>query len=568
MKHILNYLFLILLVSINSEAQEAEFSFGESNSVDDFISESFIGETNLEYLVLSRIPSMSSVSLLKGGSFSFKFLRVAYYDKETLNKTKLLSFPEFVGEGVVRSGNVNIINSILTEDTLFLFTTLHDKGTKNFFIHMWSLNAHTLEPLIPQAKLLAQVDENQFEVGTVKVKFFEKLKQFGVVYFVNKAQPIKTSINIRKIDIKLNVLNEISQELKAGGLGAELKDFELDKSGNFYVLSSVSESIKPSWESKGWMNVTRIPAEGAETTSNNIELAEGNAFTGLINITASGEVFACGFYTRVVKPPGVAKVFYAGSYIARIEATTGAILKVETLELTDNQKKALFVKDMTPTYGAMSYYSEMTNISLKELLVDDFGNFTLVGIAKYSITSAIQSSYSGPTNITNYSNSIIVSKFNKSGILEWNTVVPRFSIIPQINYSVNPIVFIKDGKSHILFNDNEGNMEPLNQLASGVSSKPKKNSKPIVHPATDSDEIMLLDTWKGLNSALRFTDIDQQGLWQVYWPSPNGEEKGITPALDGTAYLKDKKGDLITIVFTSYSDLDLKKSALARIKFN
>jgi hypothetical protein len=569
MKHTLKYLLLALLISVKAYAQEAVFTLGENNSVDDFISESFIGETNSEYLVLSRIPSISSISLLKGGSFSFKFMRVAYYNKETLNQTKLLAFPEFEGEGVTRSGNVYVEFSCLIGDTLQVFTTLHDKSTKNFFIHVWSLNANTLKPLTSKAKLLAQLDESQFDVGGVKVKYFDQLKQYGIVCFAHKSIPIKTSVNIRRIDTKNNILNDETIELKGGGLGAELKDFEIDESGNFYVLSAVSEALKPSWESKIWINVTRIPARGGEVSSNNIELSEGNPFTGLINVTPAGEVFVCGFYTLVVKPPGLSKVFSAGSYIAQIEPSSGTLLKVEALELTDNQKKALFVKDLTPTYGAMSYYSEIINISLKELHVNDVGDFTLVGIAKYSITSTTQSSYSGPTNITNYSNSIIVSKFNKSGIVEWNTVVPRFSMAPQITYTLNPIIFSKGGKSHILFNDNEDNIEPLNQLASGSKLKPKKNSKPIVYPATDSDEILLLDTWKGINSALRFTLIDQQGLWQVYWPTLTGAKgKQMLPLLDGTVYFKDKRGDLISIVYTEYSDLKLEKSALARIKFN
>ena len=106
-------------------------------------------------------------------------------------------------------------------------------------------------------------------------------------------------------------------------------------------------------------------------------------------------------------------------------------------------------------------------------------------------------------------------------------------------------------------------------MASGSKLKPKKNSKPIVYPATDSDEILLLDTWKGINSALRFTLIDQQGLWQVYWPTLTGAKgKQMLPLLDGTVYFKDKRGDLISIVYTEYSDLKLEKSALARIKFN
>lgn len=564
MKDILKFSLVALMLSVDLHAQEANFTLGENNTVTDFVSESFIGETDSEYLILSRTPSSPMVSLLEGGSYSFKFMRVAYYDKATLNKTRLLAFPKFDGEGVVRSGNVYINNSFIHGDTLHVFTTLHDKGTKNFFIHMWSFNANTLEALTPKAQLLGQLDESKFNESGVKVEFVEKLKQFVVVYFSDDNKSNETSINIARIDAKLNKLGSDTAALQVLGIKSELKDFEIDAKGNLYVLSTVYNAIKPTWESRVWMNVTRISAEGA-ITSNNIKLTDGNPFTGLLTISASGKVFACGYYALVVKPDGLAKVFSAGSFLAQIEQSSGDILKVETLELTDNQKKALFVKDMTPTYGAMSYYDEIVNLELKELYIDGSGNFSLVGFAKYSTSM----SYGSTTKKTNYSNSIIVSKFNQSGNVEFNTVVPRFSLVSSMTYALHPIVYFKNGRLYILFNDNYDNMIPMNQLASGVKSKPKKNSKTIIHPPTDSDEIMVLDSWKGIDTGLRITEIDQQGLWQVYWQKPKeGKGSSPLPMIDGTCYFKDKKGNLVAIVFTKYSDLELVKSALGEVQFN
>ena len=78
-----------------------------------------------------------------------------------------------------------------------------------------------------------------------------------------------------------------------------------------------------------------------------------------------------------------------------------------------------------------------------------------------------------------------------------------------------------------------------------------------------------MEVWNLKSTALRFTTIDQMGLWKVDWLSPEGaEEKDKIPAIEGTVMHKNSEGNIISSVYTKYGAFGLKKSALARIKIN
>lgn len=122
------YLLAFLLISESIYSQNPTFSVGESNLTTDFFQQECIGETQSEYLVLSYVITISSV--FHGSAKLIKDLKIAYFDKNTLNKTKLLDFPEFEGEGIERNGKVRLEELEINGETLNLFTSTWDKDQK------------------------------------------------------------------------------------------------------------------------------------------------------------------------------------------------------------------------------------------------------------------------------------------------------------------------------------------------------------------------------------------------------------------------------------------------------
>ncbi|MEX1188509.1 MAG: hypothetical protein WED33_04575, partial [Bacteroidia bacterium] len=353
--------------------------------------------------------------------------------------------------------------------------------------------------------------------------------------------------------------------------GVGIKDIEVDTKGNIFFINAIAEKPFPDWDDARWIRVSIIPANGGTITSSDIELTGGNPINGLISTSENGNVFVCGYYAQLTDPKDGGKEFFGGSYVAQISPVTGEVMKVDEVELTDNQKKALYISSMNPNSPPRSYYREMNSMIPLKLYVDASGNTTLVGAVEYSVTTTSTKS----SRTTFYSNSMLVSKFKSTCEVAWQTVIPRAAFLNSMSYGLYPLVYFDKGKTFVLFNDDEENIPILSQVASGKKSSSSSKSssskpfKPKDYPPTETDEVEKMESWNLKSTALRFTTIDETGKWKVDWLTPEGaEDKDKIPAIEGTVLHRDSNNDIITSVYTKYGPFGLKKSATARIKLN
>jgi hypothetical protein len=566
MTRIIPFLLIFTVLCEAAFAQQPTFSLGESNPTTDFIPQKFIGETNSEYLVLSWVFGMSLSSALTNSVVSIKDLKMTYFDKSSLNKTKLLTFPEFQGDEISKMGKVVLEELEIKGDTLNLFTSTWDKEKKDYAIHVWALNSTTLEPLTPRAKLLARIEDNgRSDMKRVEIEYLKFINRFAIIYTEYTKKNKETEIHVILLDDKLNPIKNESLVMQGTKYGVGIRDIDVDLKGNIYFINAISDVRFPGWDDARWIRVSMIPAGGGSITSADIELTGGNPINGLISTSSNGNVFVCGYYAMLTDPKDGGKEFFGGSYVAQISPLSGEVIKVDELELSDNQKKALYVRSMNPNSPARSYYREMNSMVPKKLSVDEAGNTTMVGSVEYSVVTTSSRS----SRITYFSNSMMISKFKSAGEIAWQMILPRAAYLSSMSYALYPLVYFDKGITYVLFNDDDNNMLPLSQIASGkkVNSSSSKGFKPKDYPPTDSDEIEKLDAWNIQRTALRLTAIDPTGNWKVNWLSPEGgEEKDKIPAIEGTVMLKDSQGSIITSMYTKYGSLGLRKSALARIK--
>lgn len=432
------------------------------------------------------------------------------------------------------------------------------------------MDVSTLKPLSPRAKLLARVeDEGRKDTKLVTVEYLKFIKQFAIIYNEYNNKTKETTLSVILLDEDLNPVSNKSLTLQGTKHGVGIKDIDVDRKGNIYFVNAVAEKKNPSWDDKQWIRVSMIPASGDEITTADIELTGGNAINGLISVMPNDDVFLCGHYALLTDPKDSGKEFFAGSYIAQISPESGEVIKTDELELTDNQKKALYARSMKPMMQERTYFREMNSMVPYRLIVDDAGNTTMVGSVEYNVTTT-----SGRSSRTYfYYNSILVSKFNNKAKVAWQTMVPRSSFIASMDYALKPLIYFDKGSTYVIFNDDEKNIPVLSEIASGKKSSSKSSSgkdfKPKDYPPTDTDEIQELENWNLKNVALRLTSIDPMGFWKVNWLTPEGaEEKDKVPAIEGMVHFHDMENHIITTVYTKYGSLGLRKAALARITVN
>jgi hypothetical protein len=563
------FILYLLLFGSFVKAQVPSFDVGQGNPSTDFLISEILGELNSSYLVLVQEPTISVAGIGKGDPY--KKFKISYFDKNTLSITKTTELPEFKGEGISKIGKTDIQFTKLNGDTIVLFTSSWDKDAKDYCVHVWELNANTLAPLTPQARLLSRIEDNgRNDTQLVSVEYFEFFKQFAIIYNEYKKKTKETDMYVIVLDSKLTPIR--NEKLTIGGTkhGTGIADIDADKKGNIYFVNMVSEKSFPNWDDPIWMRVSIIPAGGGAISTNEIELQNGSAINASISVTPSGDVSIVGNYALMIDPKDGGKEIFGGSYIAKVSPTTGEILKVDELELTSNQKTALYVTSLNPNAAERVRYREIAAMKPAKLFVDEVGNTTLVSTARYSYTKTSNNRQ----YVVFVSNSMIVTKFSSAGEIAWQTLVPRAAFMVSANFAISPLVYFDKGKIGIIFNDDEENMDLMSQMASGKKPSSKssssKPSKPKDYPPTDTDEIIALENWNAKSTAIRHTIIDEKGFWKVNWLNPKGnEDSEKVPALEAIDSFDDSKGSIITSVYTKYGGLaGFKKYALARITLN
>ena len=150
-------------------------------------------------------------------------------DKSTLNKTKLLKFPEFQGESITKTGKIILEAVEIKGDTLNMFTSAWDKEAKDHTVHVWPLNVNTLEPLTTKAKLLARIEDNgRDDMKRVTIEYFDYIKQFAIIYTEYSKKTKETNIHVIRLDDQLKPLSNESLTMQGTKHGIGIKDIEIE----------------------------------------------------------------------------------------------------------------------------------------------------------------------------------------------------------------------------------------------------------------------------------------------------------------------------------------------------
>jgi hypothetical protein len=565
MKHLYFLLFLISQASV-SFCQGPELTLGESNATTDYIPVEVLGQVNDKYIMLCWVPALSLSSVLSGTYASIKDLKIAVLDAQTMKKEKLITFPEFKGQDVERTGKMVVEHSILNGDTLNLFTSAWDKDAKEYIIHVWQLNALTLKPYTAEAKLISRMEDNgKSDFKRAAVKYLKFTNQMALISQNYQKNTKETTISVHRFDRNLNELGKDAFVIGNSKHGTGIQDIDVDQNGNLYFINAVSTKQFPDWDDDRWIRVTRVPAAGGEQSSFDITLSGGDPINGKLIVAKTGELYVTGFYSKMIDPKDGGKEFFGGSYIVQIDPNDGQIIKTDELELTGNQKVSLWPRALNPNAPERTRLREMNAMKIADSFVDERGNITIVGYASYNITTR---SSRGSTT-TYYANSLIVSNFNKDASVVWQTTIPRVAFVSNMPYGVDPLIVNSNGNINIVFNDDNDNIEPLSMLAQGKTLKSSsKEFKPKDYPPTNTDTPVKLEAWSVKGTAVRHTIVDSEGMWKINWLNPAMDKKEAKiPMIDGTILREIGSNEFLSSCFTNYSMFGLTKSALVKIKF-
>lgn len=564
---------LLFLVQILLNGQSLGYKLGEQIGLTEIAPIKVIGEYKDQYLMLGQ-ARVNLASIMDPDALTLKHYNIAYFNKSTLKMESSLPFAEFVGEGTARARTPSFEDAFFTGDTLQLITSTWDKETKEYLVHGWSLDPVNLKPYVAEAKLLARIaTEKKSSLKWLSINYLENIKRIGISYLSYERKTEKSNITLQLFDTRLKEIKRAELQMSDTKNGTGIGEIAADASGNVGIVYFVSDKKYPSSDDDVWARVAILRNNAEQVEEVEVTLESGNPINGRLFVN-NDKFFLVGNYAFMIDEK-TNKVFNGGSYIAQIDPVKGAVVKIQELELTDNQKLGLEASDIEMSQYHRQHYFHMARMEPKYSYVDPMGNMTFVSASTYVVWRS-----SGGRSVPNYyNNSCIVSRFKPDGTIAWQVMVPRSAWLSQVNYALEPVITMIDGKLHILFNDHEDNIEPLALMQSGKklnaksSAKSKPSSgKPKVQPPTDSDQMAQMKKWNLGSAALRHTVIDAQGLWSVDWMRPAGksdDDDSKLPAIEGrTVFVSESNNKEVLIgAFTKYGALGFRKWAMSKFTF-
>jgi hypothetical protein len=552
------------------------FKFGEIYSEREFSPYKIIGESESDYIVVCKPRNIkyydSDVSGFLKNIIGYAEYSIALVDKNQLSISKKFQLPDFKAESITKKAYPFIHGIFLSGDTLQILTSVKDKVQKDYAVHVWHLNSTTLEPFTSEASLITRLPDLGKNIAEkILVKKFENSNEIAIIYTLRGKKESKSVVNILHLNSHFKNLKKDSIIYDDNQHWSDIKQVDADSSGNIFVLSGFSDASSSNMEDSRWIGLDKIPADGGRIISSAIKTKSGNAFSGNFLLNPDGIVVVCGYYSSYINQQDRDKEVFGGSYITRISAQSGEILSMDEAELTDNQKKALYPSNLNPN-SISSIFGTISNLKIKNFNVDSQGDIIMTGIVASSSISRITRGNSQYSTKYYESNSVFISKFNLSGNVIWQTIVPRSSSISDFDGMLNPLIYFDEGNTTLFFNDHLKNVSVMNKLSvsEGNVSNPslsEENDEPLDLPPSSSDEILTIKEWQQDNTVLRKTTIDSTGKWKVTWIRLKPlEEYDKNAILESSIMYTDLEGNLISVIYPKYGLLNKVQSA-AFVKF-
>jgi hypothetical protein len=521
---------VFIVTTLFSQAQNYTISRGEPDSLlKEFVTTTVLGQVGDKYLLLASNKNTLYVTNKKTLWSTFNRNSVLYYDTNSLNSVKYLNFPKFDGALDNSESNnnsidwANVVDIKLSGDTLTLITSTIDYKNRRAVFHCWQLEALTLKPLTPRARLISQIEVSPSSIHEYST-FNEStsLNGYTMVHFISSYKTDEYIIHVLTYDKQMNELENKTYTLKNNHFNDTGHEIFISPTGDVYIVFLVATEPIPLWSDPRWMRIVKLSDNEEKLMISNVKLENGDIINGKLLFNQNGEVFITGYYSHLSSSKSEGLNVFGGAYLGEIDAETGEVLSVEKMELTANQKQALCYQPPMSDRVPVMNYNQLSMLKLSSVNLDSSGDIIMIGVASLTLAdnAIVNSRFGFPKPL----GSLVISKISLKGEGFTNTIVPRNSTGTK---NIDPIICQVGDDVHVLFNDSHPNIERLALLASGVTptevSKSGKYDKldktaymPIVnHSMTDADAPIDLFEWNNKGTSIRHTTINAKGNWSV-----------------------------------------------------
>jgi len=444
----LNFLFLFVIVSLNSIAASYPVKFGPSEKGSRYSSINILGKSNSGLIVYRQ--DLSSSKLLKFNTALSKEL-------ETKIDLKL-------GKVSRSFEGMSLFN-----EKIILFTSHKDKKTKVKKLYYDVYNPKTLS-LIKQGTEIVnyQANSKMFRSsGGFNIYYSEDNQMMGVIIYLPYEKNAKQKFEAVVFDSDFNKVSSRKYELPVLDSKMSMGGAHLSNSGEFFVAATEYLGEKKIFKpSKVKRHIYQLNENGLFDYV--LKLKGKYIYSYTFKTNEYDDLILAGLYTEA------GKVGVAGTFYLRWDSKDNNV-DVEHLEAfpddfitqgwSDRSKKKAEKKKKAPTL-----YKYM----VRQLVTTNDGGALLVAEQYYSVTRTYRSSNGATRTVTYYYyNDIIVSRLDEDGNFKWNKKVRKYQVSTNDGGYYSSFAFhFDDNNIYIMYNDNIKNYDE--------SGKPVSDNSRIV----------------------------------------------------------------------------------------
>jgi hypothetical protein len=430
-------------------------SFGQSNNDNVEIEWGPVQEVSKKNFLIKVIGADET------GIYTLSQSKRQYYinklnpDKLSLTKSVLLE--------TETNGKTRIVEDIyFLQNNIYAHTSFSNAKTKVNYLFAQSIDKTTLKTN-PQLKKLAEINfagfhnrnngEFNFVVSNDSTK---RLVFYNLPY--EKGEKEKFGFHVFNQEYELIWEKKVTLPYKEELF--EIKDYQLDNSGNLHLLGKVYRG-KTKDKSKGVPNYSYIiltyNAESEEVREYPI-LPKGKYLTEMkIATDKKQDIICAGFYSNSSAER------MKGSYFIKIDHATGDILTQEYKEFSDEfLKQNMTEKEEQKAQKKLDKGKdlELYQYDLNDIVFKEDGGYLLIGEQFYIHVSTTYTA-NGASSTTYYyhNNDIIVISMDENGIAEWSTMIAKRQVTTNDNGYYNSYTYTySKGNLFFIFNDNRDNI--------------------------------------------------------------------------------------------------------------
>ena len=396
------------------------------------------------------------------------------FDAETMSLiySKELKMPAVAGKD---NRHVRFEELFLLNGKLILFTSFFDKEERTNTAYVQTVGADG--EVINDAKIMDKVQvmdkaersEFSFALSSDSTKILEFKNDY-----TSHRKGAKQHFAYKVIDNSLNELwGNDKIELDYNNADFNVKDYVLDKSGNFYMLAEI-ENEKNTWfkDRPSYLyKILLIAPQSSEVKEYDVELENKTISDMSFRVNKNQDVIAAGFYSNRGKYADE----IAGTFYVSIDGKTKDE-KAKGLKDFDTRFLLNFMSERSAKRG-----SELRQFNIDQIIERADGGAYMVAEQRYVQTIT---TFNGRYSTTDYYynfNDLIVAGINADGKINWVTMVPKTQVTANDKGPYSGYAMAVTGNTiNFIFNDNTRNLAIANPREYKTFSGPKKSTCVLV----------------------------------------------------------------------------------------